>query len=318
MATNNYDRFPNNIFKPKKIVLDEEYELYKARFNSLKSLYDYLKSEPELNIKKYPELHSETNPKEFAGKPYEEAVEDLISVEKEDYERFLKLQCDLSNAKKMSINKYRTVKTVGGGRVNIPDYCAGAPICYETDEKVIKPRFIKFNVCLSYNCHTDYSQVLNRAIIITNIITSLERAGYNIDLNTFELVSVSNELVLIIVQVKKYGEKINMSNLYKILCHVEFLRRILFRVQETLDVKNFWGSGYGRTCEETLCRKIMNLDKDDIYVGQPDSLDIYGRDLVTDFENTIHHLNLDDKIDVEKAKKEFEEETVKLKLKKNN
>lgn len=315
MATSNYDRFPNNIFKPKQIELDENYLLYRARFNSLRSLYDYLKSSPDINSKVFHILQSENNPKEFAGKPYDEAVEDLINAEKEDYERFLEFQCDLSNAKRMSTNKYRTVKTVGGGRVNIPDYCAGAPICYETDERVIKPKFVRLHVSLSYNCHTTYEQVLNRAIIIANVIKALERAGYSVDLNTFELSSVDDELVLIIVQIKKYSEKINMSNLYKTLCHVEFLRRILFRVLETMDVQNYWGSGYGRTCDEKLCREVLKFDRNDIYFGEPDSLDIYGRDLVTDFINTIHHLNLDDKIDVEKAKKEFEEEAIKLKRK---
>ena len=39
---------------------------------------------------------------------------------------------------------------------------------------------------------------------------------------------------------------------------------------------------------------------------------IYGDDLAEDFENAIRHLHLEDKIDVEKSKKEFKEQAMKL------
>ena len=42
---------------------------------------------------------------------------------------------------------------------------------------------------------------------------------------------------------------------------------------------------------------------------------IKGRDLASDFESMINYLNLNDKIDAEKAKDDFTKEAMKLKLK---
>ena len=163
---------------------------------------------------------------------------------------------------------------------------------------------------------TTKKQVLNRAIIITNILTALEKAGYSVDLNAFELSVKDNELCYIIVQIKRHGERMNMSALYKTLCRVEFLRRILFRILETLDVKNYWGSGYGSTCFKDFTKKVLNLGSHDIFFDQPGLMGIEGDDLAEDFESAINYLNLEDKIDIEKAKEEFKKDVMNLKLKK--
>ncbi len=317
-AKENLNNFPDNIFQPEVIVVGgEKYKMYRARFNNLYALYEYLKSDPSVNRDVFYKLSSVEGEQSFAGKPYKEAVEDLISEVDPGYEEFLKLQSDLNTAKKGKIHKYRLVRTVAGGHLNVPLYSAGNPLCYETEERISKPKFIRIHVSLSYYWGTSKEQVLNRAIIITNVIKALEKAGYSVDLRTFELSSCGNELVYIIVQIKKHGGRLNMSALYKTLCHVEFLRRILFRILETLDVKNGWCSGYGRTCSEEFIRKALHLGDNDIFFDQPREMGINGDDLARDFERAIKHLNLDDKIDVEKAKREFRNDTKILAKKRN-
>lgn len=311
----NYLRFPDNIFEPENIkVNNTNYKLYLARFNNLYELYEYLTSSPTLNRKVFSQLHSITGTKSFAGKSYGEAVEDLIGDIDPGYEEFLKLQSDINNARSIEIHKYKTVRTVAGGHLNIPAYSVGNPLCYETEQRIKKPRFIRIHVTLSYYHGTSKSQVLHRAIIITNILKALERAGYNVDLNTFELSIEENELIYIIVSIKRHGEKLNMQALYKTLCHVEFLRRILFRVLETLDVEKDWEHGYGTTCSESFVKDALSFDDNDIFFDQPNEMGIKGKDLAMDFERAINHLNLSDKIDVDKAKREFKKEVKILKL----
>lgn len=306
----NYKNFPNNLFEPETIkVGNESYKFYRVRFNNLFSLYEYLKSNPAINRNVFYHVSSIEGKSNFAGKPYPEAVEDLIGDVDPGYEEFLQLQSDLKRAASGKIHKYKLVKTVAGGHLNIPAYCAGSPLCYETEEKITKPKFVRLHVSLSYYWGTSKKQVLHRAIIITNIIKALENAGYSVDLNTFELSSKSNELVYIVVQIKQHGGRLNMSALYKTLCHVEFLRRILFRILETLKVKASWCEGYGQTCSEAFTRKVLNLGKNDIFFDQPRDMGIDGDDLAKDFERAIKHLNLEDKIDVEKAKREFRKDT---------
>lgn len=305
-AKGNQENFSDNIFAPEKIKVGREsYQMYRARFSNLYSLYEYLKSNPEINDSIFYKLSSIEGSYDFAGKSYEEAVEDLISEVDPGYEEFLRLQSNLNNAKNGKVHKFRLVRTVAGGHLNIPAYCAGNPLCYESEERISKPKFIRIHVSLSYYWGTSKSQVLNRAIIITNILKALEKAGYSVDLNTFEMCKEYDELVYIIVQIKKHGGRLNMSALYKTLCHVEFLRRILFRVLETLDVNNSWCGGYGETCDEDFIRKALKLGDKDIFFDQPRSMGIEGEDLAEDFESAIRHLNLEDKIDVEKAKREF-------------
>jgi len=318
--SNNYsnvNRFSNNIFEPREIIYnDEKYILFLARFKNLHDLYDYLKSNPRINKQVFTKLSSLSNDSDFAGKPYNQAVEDLICSTDPGYDEFLKLQGFINKAVKMDVHKYKTIKTVSGGRLNIPSYSAGVPLCYETEEKILKPKFIKIHISLSYNWTTSKKQVYNRAIIITNIIKALESAGYNVDANTFELASNSNEFIYISVDVKRHGERINMQALYKSLCHVEFLRRILFRVLETLDVKSDWNYGYGSTCGEKTVRKVLKLNENDIFFDQPGRMGIRGNDLSSDFESAIKYLGLSDNIDVESAKKKFSEQSKKLLLRK--
>lgn len=307
--TGNIDNFPDNIFEPRKVEVDDSiYTLYKVRFNNLYALYEYLKSDPTINRGVFYKLSSIEGDSDFAGKPYKRAVEDLISEVDPGYQEFLKLQSDL-NATKGRIHKYKTIRTVAGGHLNVPAYCAGSPLCYETEEKIMKPKFVRMHVSLSYYWGTSKQQVLNRAIIITNVLKALENAGYSVDLNTFELSSCGDELSHIIVQIKKHGGRMDMQALYKSLCHVEFLRRILFRVLETMDVQNGWCSGYGATCGESFTRDLLDFNKNDIFFDQPRDMGIRGNDLAEDFENAMDSLNLTDKIDVERAKRNFREET---------
>lgn len=307
--TNNVEKFPDNIFERDRIEVDDyHYNIYKARFNNLYALYEYLKAEPDINRGVFYKLSSVEGDSDFAGKPYKKAVEELVSEVDPGYQEFLKLQSDL-NARKGKIHRYKTVKTLAGGHLNVPAYCAGSPLCYETEEKIMKPKFARMHVTLSYYWGTEKKQVLNRAIIITNILKALENAGYSVDLNTFELSRCGDELAYIIVQIKKHGGRCDMQALYKSLCHVEFLRRILFRVLETMDVENGWCSGYGSTCDEIFTRDALKLGKNDIFFDQPRDMGIRGNDLADDFESAMEHLNLSDKIDVERAKKQFREET---------
>lgn len=315
MGTNNHIKFSDNIFEAEKItVFDDTYRVLKARFSNLYALYEYLKSDLELNRDVFYKLSSVDGSYDFAGKPYNQAVEDLIGPLDPGYQEFLKLQSDL-NTKKGSIHKYKTVRTVAGGHLNVPAYSAGSPLCYETEERITKPKFARIHVALSYYWGTTKKQVLNRAIIITNILKALEKAGYSVDLNTFELSQEYNELAYIVVQIKKHGGRLDMQGLYKTLCHVEFLRRILFRILESLDLRNGWGSGYGSTCSEEFTRNALHMGKNDIFFDQPRDMGIQGDDLSEDFETAINHLNLQDKIDVEKAKREFKQDTMILRKK---
>ena len=297
----NHSRFPENIYSPEECILDGgHYKLFRSKFNNLYSLYSYLTSDPNINYKVFERLHSETGDESFAGKPYKKALEDLIGEVDKSYETFLRLQKDLVNTHKRNYTKYKTVRTISGGKIHTPSYSAGIPLCYETQVRIAKPKFVRIYVNLSYNWMTDRDQVINRALVLLNVIRALENASYNIDLNLFDLSICQNEIFYFVLQVKKYGNKINMEMLYKAMCCTELLRRIIFRVMETMAFERNWGGGYGRTCEDDFTREFLRLKKDDLLFPQPCEMNIEGESFYNDFKNALEYLELEDKVNTKK------------------
>lgn len=302
----NHIEYPFNIYEEDKVIIDDdEYTRYRARFNSLHDLYEYLKSEPKLNRTVFRKLHSVENDYDFAGIPFDEALEDLENPPRTGYGDFLRLSERLNEDAMGYVQEFMTVKSPGGGYLDIPSYAAGDPLCYIISRSIYTPKFIRINIALSYYWGTSKDQVMNRALIIAALVNAFEQEGYVVEINTFELSREDDEIVDIDVNIKNNNETFNKASLYKSLCYVEFLRRILFRVLESLDVKNDWGSGYGQTCSENFVRKAKKFDDNDIFFDQPREMGIHGKDIGKDFEAVLSHLDLRDKIDVEKAKDDF-------------
>ena len=305
----NYIEFPFNIYEPDKIrVGDSTYTRYRAKFNGLHDLYTYLSSEPRLNREIFRTLHSVENDSDFAGIEYEEALEELEEPPRSGYREFLNLSDRLSDDAMGYVQEHEIIKAPGGGYVDIPSYAAGDPLCYRISRSTYTPKFIRVNIALSYYWGTTKDQVLNRALIIAALVNAFEQAGYIVEVNTFEVSKEDDEIIDIDVNIKNSDETFNRASLYKSLCYVEFLRRLLFRVLESLDVKNYWGSGYGQTCSENFVRKAKRMDENDIFFDQPREMGINGKDIGADFVRTLEHLNLEDKIDVERAKEEFQKD----------
>lgn len=303
---NNYEDFPTNIYEPDEVVVgDMRYLRYRANFRSLHDLYHYLSNNPRINRTVFRTLHSVDNDSDFAGIPYEEALEELENPPRTGYREFLKLSERLNDDAMGYVQEYEEIKSFAGGYVDIPSYVSGDPLCYRISRSTYTPKFLRVHIALSYYWGTSKEQVLNRALIIAALVNAFEQAGYVVELNTFELSKEGDEFIHINVNIKNSDETFNKASLYKSLCYVEFLRRILFRVLETLDVKNDWQHGYGQTCSESFVRRALHFDDNDIFFDQPREMGIRGKDIQEDFESVIEYLDLEDKIDVEKAKREF-------------
>ena len=314
MALNsNYVNFKNNLFEPREIRVDnKDYLYYLVVFNNLYELYDYLKSNPYINREIFRELASRKGPTNFAGMPYEQALEDLINLEDNFCFDFINLVKDVANAKTVGTSRYRTVQSVCGGHLDIPLYSAGSPLCYEVEERVKKPKFINVYSALSYSSGTSKYQLFNRAVVLISIISALEKEGYNINLNAFEMSKCGNEVLNHVIGIKKGNERTNLQALYKTSCKVEFLRRIIFALQETSGVENSWGGGYGKSCNEDFVRELLNIGPKDIYFGTPQELNIGGGDIVEDFHDCIEKLKLTDTFDISNIDKDFNEQVKKL------
>ncbi len=304
----NFKTFPKNVWEPRQVQTSEEnYTLFGFHFKGIQDFYDFLKKEPRINKEVWGGgLESINNDADFAGEPYESAVEKLVREMDPGYQEYLQIQKNI-HAKAAKVHEYQLIKSVAGGMVNPVDYTTGSPTIYRSSRLITKPKFLTIDTQVAYLSHTSKSQVFNRAIIITNLIRALERKGYNVDVNSFMLAYKDDELIQAIFQIKQHGERTNYQSLYKSLVDVEFFRRLCFRLMEVSDVENDWSWGYGRTAEESLAREVLKLKKDDIYFDQPSEMGIYGHDIGDDFENAIEHLGLEKIIDVPREKEILEE-----------
>lgn len=301
---NNYIKYPENVREPQIVeVGNDEYSVYGFKFRGLQDFYEFLKKNPQPNYEvwKKDDLSSVNGDFDFAGIPYDQAVEKLIQDMDPGYQEYLKVQKNI-RAKASKTHQYKGIKTIAGGNVDPVAYTTGSPNIYRASRLVTRPKFITIDTQVAYYCGTNKQQVFNRALIITNLIKALEKNGYNVDVNSFMVAENSDEIIQAIFEIKKHGQKTNYQTLYKSLVDVEFFRRLCFRIMEVSDVKTYWPSGYGRTCGEKFVRKLLKLEKEDIYFDQPSNMGISGKEIGQDFENAIESLNLQNMIDVPKEK----------------
>lgn len=293
-----------NILEPKTINIDgDNITLYTARFNGLYDLYDYLKSDPKINPKAFNEDYLSSI--YFDGNiSYEEALENLKSKDFSE-ESLLRLKEKLPIVNRRVASKYILERSVSGGTINIPAFCQGDPYCYEIEERVKSPNYIKLFISLNYGSKTTTSQIDNRAIIIASLVDYLERANYHVELNCFALSYCYSEVMKILINIKKPTEKTNMNDFCKMF-NEEFLRRLLFRVQETMDFQEAWSeNGYGWLVGPESTKKILDIDSKEVLIGSPKDLGIKGNDLIEDYISTLNNINLTGTINSERLKEEL-------------
>ena len=305
-VTGNVYKYPDVVKKPRTEEIDGyTYNIYGYRFKGLGQLYKFLKKNPKINVDVFGPARSVSsieNDFDFAGKPYPDALEQIVNYHDPKYREFLDISRKVNTKDIKRQSMFKSVNSVAGGIIRPQALATGDPHIYRTTKIVKHKKEITINATFGYSCSTTKKQVFNRAIILTNIIYALEKQGYSVKVNSFEICEHGHELIEILLDVKGTNMGVNYQALYRSLCDVEFFRRLGFRLIECADVKGEWQWGYGRTADKNLCCSLLKLREDDLYFGTPDSMDIDGYDIEDDFVSAIHHLGLDDKIDVEKEK----------------
>lgn len=302
--TSNRERYPDIIQEPKKaIIRGEEYTVYKFSFLGLGDLYNYLKSDPEINRMAFREqLASITGDYSFAGIAYDKAVEQLVNYNDPEYREFLTISKNtkVKNLKLGAI--FQPTNSVAGGIVRPQALAVGDPHIYKTTKIYKVDKSVNIYTISNYLGGTSKSQVFNKAVILTNIIHALEQEGIKVNVNVFSASACDDEIIEVELNIKNNGRSTNYQALYRSLCNVEFLRRIIFRIRETSDVTHQWGDGYGSTCSESMMREYYKLGDDNYYFGTPDEMGINGNDIGEDFESTVKKLKLENVIDTKSAK----------------
>lgn len=279
--------------------------VYRLRFRSLNDIALYLERYPQVNKEIFDTQNSVRGSEAFAGAPLEKAIEYLSGGYDKAFDQFLELKKEIDRLNRRASMERRAVPSVVGSRPNVPAYIAGAPKTMYRMKSIGEKKFATIYVDLSYPSKTTEQQIMNRGILILNLVTLLERSGMGVNLKVFQSCYVGKEALHAEIDLKQPDEQLNVRKCYYPMCGKEFLRRIMARVLESLPVKENWGFSYGMLMSESMRETFLGApDPKGIYIYSPQEMGIKGKNLADDANAFLEKLELDEEISLPVYKKE--------------
>lgn len=287
-------------------------KIYNVKFYNLTDLYDYLKNNPTVNTEIFKECASSDNTNmTFYGASLEKSIEYIMGGYNNGLDNFLITSNRLQTAN-VDVSDNRKIKRgLYGGIPLSPLLASNVPDCmlrYERESSEIV-RNIYFS--LGYPFKTYASQIINRGLATIYIIDSLEKKGQMINFkanevsyNEYSHIDSTKEIVNIEILLKKPGDIFfDIEKCFFPMVGKEFLRRILFRVLESVPVTfNDWGKNYGHSFSSAEVAQLLNLSKNDMIIPSPSEIGIKGYNIYEDTIQMIDYLKLTDEFDIEKIK----------------
>ncbi len=192
---------------------------------------------------------------------------------------------------KLSEKKSRQYNWYVGYAPDVKAYLEGNPLSMLNKTKPARKQInIYFNA--TYNCYTKTEQIYNRGVIALNIVEILEKLGFSVNLNIFNMAVSDSQVHYAVFRLKNTTERMNIKKLYFPMCHNSWLRRLIFRLIEvTPHAESSWLNGYGSACDESMVRSIIDLEPNDIVIVEPDEMNIKGKDLIDDANSMFDCIN---------------------------
>lgn len=266
-------------------------KFYDYEFNSLTELINFIdENEPYEQWYCSNSLESEKDDFSFTGtKDIEEAKSLCLKGNSKEVDKFIAFNAEFEKNFLFKSQKRNFVNDVYGSRLQVSKTLTGNP---RSMQRLIRNEPLKYiNVWVNCDCAyiTSRQAITNRGIIISNIIKLLEKNGYKVNLNFFALSKVGYEVIYIKVNIKRPGEKLDLSSTYFPMCHPSFFRRLIFAVYERTNCSEYWSRGYGQTINDM--ENYIKINDDDIVIRQPNLVDVYGKDLLKDAISLFNKIN---------------------------
>lgn len=158
-----------------------------------------------------------------------------------------------------------------------------------------KSKPINILVDLAYGFETNVQAIINRGVIIQNLVRVLEKNGYKVNLKAFSLIFLEKELSCIVTKLKETNKELDPRRAYFAFCNPSFLRRIIFRVMECSEFKNpNWIYGYGYTSLASFIKEAFNAGEHDIVIPQASEIGIQGNNIYKDWKQFLKYENLEE------------------------
>lgn len=272
-------------------------KIYKVSFKSMSELYMYLSGDPTINRSVFIRQHSILGDREFAGEPFERALEYCLGGYEGDYNVVMKMQKELEKYVPVKVRIRRTEKSVAGSHPNVPAFVAGSPKAMYRQERAKEKKFCTVYFNLAYPAQTTHNAILNRGALALSLVKLLEAEGMGVNLKVFMSVYIRNEIFVFDISLKSPQELLNAKKCFYPLCSREFVRRIVFRVMESVPFEcSEWYPSYGRALSDGQFRNIFDISQNDMVISTPDEMGVTGENIFSDGAEMFRIMGIDDSI----------------------
>ena len=241
------------------------------RYNSIKHLLDTIETRPVNKVFKNKTLGSEHSTKTFTGtQNYNEARDLFLYGYASAVEALKNIKVPVPNA-----SKQRSFSDIVGYAPHVSNYIQGIPQSMINSKKVLqKTRTIELYYNVAAACTATTGAITEAGKRLLQAIKTLELNGVRIQLNSIMFATSSDkklsEISILILKLKDYSKKIDVSKISFPLVHPSAPRRIGCKWVETLPVlkSKRYKDGYGWTISSITLKKLLNkntvLSYDDI------------------------------------------------------
>ncbi len=272
-------------------------KIYKVSFKSLGELYMYLSEDPEVNKKVFAKQHSIIGDSFFAGVPFEKALEYCLGGYEGDYNVVLKMQKELEKYVPVKVHSRRMERSVAGSHPNVPAFVAGSPKAMYRRERAKEKKFCTVYFNLACPSQTTHSAILNRGVLSLSLVKLLESEGIGVNFKVFMGVYIRNEIFVFEISLKSPQELLNAKKCFYPICSREFVRRIVFRVMESVPFEcSEWYPNYGIALSDGQFRNIFDISQKNMVISSPDEMGITGENLFSDGAEMFRIMGIDDSI----------------------
>lgn len=274
-------------------------KVYKVSFKSMSELYMYLSEEPAINNDIFYKQHSILGDRIFAGAPLEEAIEYCLGDFDENYHIFLKLQKKIEKCVPVMVRGRKMERSVAGSHPNVPAFVAGSPKAMYRRERAAEKKFCTVYFNLACPVQTTRSAILNRGALSLSLVKLLESNGIGVNFKVFMGVYIRNEMFLFDISLKTPQELLNGKKCFYPLCSREFVRRIIFRVMESVPFEcSEWYPNYGKALSVEQFRNVFGISQEDMVISSPDEMGVAGENIYLDGAEMFRIMGIDDSITI--------------------
>ena len=290
------------------IYSNNGYDFFEQKFKNRQDLISYLKnaktslafSSGELASHKTSDIYLDWT----KTKSFDEALQLFENGWYEDFDNFLVQKKQIDKyfpyiAKKKTYRNY-----ICGSVPNVVNAINNLPLSmrkvYDDNNS---QNIITVNYNFGYPMPTTQKQVFINGLLTLSLIDFFDSLGYRVDLRFYEISKIGNQIVFIDIILKSPGERINLQKLYFAFCNPSFLRRIIFRVKETMQgLDRQWRFSYGHCMPTDEIKKILSIDENNIFINWPDQMGVKGENIEEDIKSFLDAIVLGNYIEIDEER----------------